>query len=256
MTDKELHKLGRRELLQLMLAQGREAEKAKQELAETQEEFEQLEEGYERLKQRLDDKDAQIHKLRAALQTMQDDAGTMNRSGILPVAIPDPDDYYALPLEPQQPVQVAPLPVEPGVLMPKRQDQISGPAQGSAAGNRIVLVNSSARYQIVTVRAGRYRRNGRDLSQLLLNQGRNVPGGRRRGAILCRGSTHPLQVNVVRNRVSYRKNRMNLSPHPDERRETSMRKFCGGSQRRAGAVETDVSAEATAVSGSYESQTD
>lgn len=255
MTDKELHKLGRRELLQLMLAQGREAEKAKQELAETQEEFEQLEEGYERLKQRLDDKDAQIHKLRAALQTMQDDAGTMNRSSILPMAIPDPDDYYALPLEPQQPIQVAPLPVEPGVLMPKRQDQIFGPAQGSAAGNRVVIVNSSARYQIMTVRAGRYRRNGRDLSQLLLSQGRNIPGGRRRAAIMCRGST-PLQVNVVRNRISHRKNRMNLSPHPDGHKGVSVRKFCGGSQRRAGAAEADASAEAAAVRDSYESQTD
>lgn len=256
MTDKELHKLGRRELLQLMLAQGREAEKAKQELAETQEEFEQLEEGYERLKQRLDDKDAQIHKLRAALQTMQDDAGTMNRSGIHPMAIPDPDDYYALPLEPEQPVQIAPLPVEPGVLMPKRQDQVSGPQQGSAAGNRIVLVNSSARYQIVTVRAGRYKRSGRDLSQLLLNQGRNIPGGRRRAAIMCRGSAQPLQVNVVRNRISHRKNRMNLSPHLDGNREASMRKYSGSSQRRAAVSDTDVSVGATALSDSYESQTD
>ena len=57
MTDKELHKLGRREMLQLMLAQGREAEKAKQELADTQEKLRQLEESYERLKRRLDDKD-------------------------------------------------------------------------------------------------------------------------------------------------------------------------------------------------------
>lgn len=255
MTDKELHKLGRRELLQLMLAQGREAEKAKQELAETQEEFEQLEEGYERLKQRLDDKDAQIHKLRAALQTMQDDTGPANRSGVLPMAIPDPDDYYTLPLEPQQPVQVAPLPVEPGVLMPKRQDQAPGPQQGQAAGNRVVLVNSSARYQIVTVRAGRYRRNGRDLSQLLLNRGRNIQGGRRRAAVMCRGSA-PLQVNVVRNRVSYRKNRMNLSPHQDEHREVSMRKYSGGSQKRASVSDTDVSAGASAVMESYESKTD
>ena len=71
MTDKELHKLGRRELLQLMLAQGREAEKAKQELAEVQDKLQQLEESYERLKRRLDDKDTQIHKLRAALQSAQ-----------------------------------------------------------------------------------------------------------------------------------------------------------------------------------------
>ena len=54
-----------------MLAQGREAEKAKQELAEVQDKLQQLEESYERLKRRLDDKDTQIHKLRAALQSAQ-----------------------------------------------------------------------------------------------------------------------------------------------------------------------------------------
>lgn len=95
MTDKELHKLSRREMLQLMLAQGREAEKAKQELADTLEKMHQLEESYERLKRRLDDKDAQIHKLRAALQTVQGNPEIQGASaqGGLPV----PDDYYAPP---------------------------------------------------------------------------------------------------------------------------------------------------------------
>lgn len=119
MTDKELHKLSRRELLQLMLAQGREAEKAKQELAETQEELKQLEEGYERLKRRLDDKDAQIHKLRAALQSVQDDPGAL--SGAAPVAMPVPDDYYAPPPE-QQAARPAQQPVMPA-QQPVRQAQ-------------------------------------------------------------------------------------------------------------------------------------
>lgn len=75
MTDKELHKLGRRELLQLLLAQGREAEKAKAKLAEVQEEMAQLEEGYERLKNRLNDKDAQILQLRESLQARRQGQG-------------------------------------------------------------------------------------------------------------------------------------------------------------------------------------
>ena len=113
MTDKELHKLGRREMLQLMLAQGREAEKAKQELADAQERMSQLEESYERLKRRLDDKDAQIHKLRAALQSVQGNPemhGTAAQAGL-----PVPDDYYAPPQAPVPqntavPQQTAPPP--------------------------------------------------------------------------------------------------------------------------------------------------
>ena len=62
MTDKELHRLGRRELLQLLLEQGREAEKTKQILAETETELHQLQETYERLRKRLDHKDEQIHE--------------------------------------------------------------------------------------------------------------------------------------------------------------------------------------------------
>lgn len=77
MTDRELHKLGRRELLQLLLAQGREAEKAKAKLAEVQEEMAQLEEGYERLKNRLNDKDAQILQLRESLQAQRQGQGLM-----------------------------------------------------------------------------------------------------------------------------------------------------------------------------------
>ncbi len=97
MTDKELHKLGRREMLQLMLAQGREAEKAKQELADTQEKLRQLEESYERLKRRLDDKDAQIHKLRSALQSVQGGVGGHQTAAAR--TLPVPDDYYAPPQE-------------------------------------------------------------------------------------------------------------------------------------------------------------
>lgn len=116
MTDKELHKLGRRELLQLMLAQGREAEKAKQELAETQDKLHRLEESYERLKGRLDDKDAQIHKLRAALQSANTDTGAI--AGAAHTAMPAPDDYYAPP--PPQAPPSTPQPPAPPVQQPIR----------------------------------------------------------------------------------------------------------------------------------------
>ncbi len=68
MTDKELHRLGRRELLQLLLEQGREAEKTRQVLTETEAELHQLQETYERLRKRLDHKDEQIHELNALLE--------------------------------------------------------------------------------------------------------------------------------------------------------------------------------------------
>lgn len=127
MTDKELHKLGRREMLQLMLTQGREAEKAKQKLAETQEKMSQLEESYERLKRRLDDKDAQIHKLRAALQSMQGNIETQ----VTAAAMPAPDDYYAPPqtaVMPATPVSQAlpesmPIQPVPPVQQPVRAAQ-------------------------------------------------------------------------------------------------------------------------------------
>lgn len=62
MTDKELHKLGRRELLQLLVSQGLEAEKVRQELAETQEKLKETQAGYEKLRGRLDEKDAEIQQ--------------------------------------------------------------------------------------------------------------------------------------------------------------------------------------------------
>lgn len=67
MTDKEMHKLSRRELLQLLLTQGRETEKLKQMLSETEGQLEQLSSNYERLKKRLDYKDDQIHDLKETL---------------------------------------------------------------------------------------------------------------------------------------------------------------------------------------------
>ena len=69
MTDKELQKLGRRELLQMLLEQAKEAERLGALLKESEEKYRELEDNYERLRGRLDKKDAQIHNLRATLQT-------------------------------------------------------------------------------------------------------------------------------------------------------------------------------------------
>ena len=68
MTDKELRKLSRRELLQMLVVQVRETGNAKQELAETTEQLRELEQNYERLRKRLDQKDARIHELVDTLQ--------------------------------------------------------------------------------------------------------------------------------------------------------------------------------------------
>ena len=63
MTEKEFSKLKRHELLQLLLAQGRETKQLEEQLADINGRFQELEEGYERLKGRLNEKDAQIEHL-------------------------------------------------------------------------------------------------------------------------------------------------------------------------------------------------
>lgn len=72
MTNRELQKLGRRELLQLLLEQAKESERLGKLLKENDEQLKQLEESYERLRERLDKKDAQIHELKDALQAERD----------------------------------------------------------------------------------------------------------------------------------------------------------------------------------------
>lgn len=104
-TDKELHKLGRKELLQLLVAQSREADNARQKLAETQEELGQLQETYERLRGRLDDKDAQIRKLREIIRQERqaqglpaDGAVPEEQTETLPQRQPEP--YLRRPYQP------------------------------------------------------------------------------------------------------------------------------------------------------------
>lgn len=67
MTEKELHKLRRQELLQLLLLQVKEAEELRQKQQETEGLLTNLEQDFERLKARLNSKDAQLHKLKGRL---------------------------------------------------------------------------------------------------------------------------------------------------------------------------------------------
>ena len=70
MTDKELQKLGRRELLQLLLDQAKETDRVSKLLRDTEEQLSQAEENYERLRERLDHKDARIHELQEQINEL------------------------------------------------------------------------------------------------------------------------------------------------------------------------------------------
>lgn len=67
MTEKELHKLRRHDLLQLLLAQGREAAQLQAQIDEMTAELNNLQEANNRFIGRMDDKDAQIEKLKGRL---------------------------------------------------------------------------------------------------------------------------------------------------------------------------------------------
>lgn len=67
MTEKELHKLRRHDLLQLLLAQGREAAQLQTRIDEMTAKLEEVQEMNGRFVGRLDDKDAQIGKLKGRL---------------------------------------------------------------------------------------------------------------------------------------------------------------------------------------------
>lgn len=71
MTDKELQKLGRRDLLQLLLDQAKETDRLSRLLRDTEEQLSRTEEGYERLRERLDHKDARIHELQDQINQLQ-----------------------------------------------------------------------------------------------------------------------------------------------------------------------------------------
>lgn len=67
MTDKELRRLRRQDLLQLLVEQSREAARLQTESDEKSEELTQLTESCERLKGKLDEKDEQLERLKEKL---------------------------------------------------------------------------------------------------------------------------------------------------------------------------------------------
>lgn len=72
MTDKELRKLRRTELLEMMIEGKQVAAAAEERVAQVEEQMRQLQETYERLRKKLDDKDEKIRELRAELQSARD----------------------------------------------------------------------------------------------------------------------------------------------------------------------------------------
>lgn len=62
MAEKELRKLNRRELLQMLLVQCEESERLQRELDEIQEQFDTMSESYGRLKCKLDVKDERLNQ--------------------------------------------------------------------------------------------------------------------------------------------------------------------------------------------------
>lgn len=68
MTEKELHRLKRHDLLELLVEQGKENVQLKQRLAETEEELEDMKAWYEKIRNRLELKDKLIQDLQKTLE--------------------------------------------------------------------------------------------------------------------------------------------------------------------------------------------
>ena len=72
MTDRELRRLRRTELLELMIEGKQTAAAAEEKVTQVEEQMRQLQETYERLCRKLDDKDEKIRELRAELKSARD----------------------------------------------------------------------------------------------------------------------------------------------------------------------------------------
>lgn len=72
MTDRELQKLSRRELLQLLLDQAKETEQLRVELAAAGEHASEMEKTFQRLRERLDEKDAKIREMGETYDRLRD----------------------------------------------------------------------------------------------------------------------------------------------------------------------------------------
>lgn len=89
MAEKELRKLNRRELLQMLLVQCEESERLQRELDEIQEQFDTMSESYGRLKckldvkdERLNQKDRRIGELAAEAEALRSEIEELKRTGM------------------------------------------------------------------------------------------------------------------------------------------------------------------------------
>lgn len=83
MADKELRKLKRRELLQMLLVQCEETERLQKELDETTAEYESLQEGYERLKEKLNIKDERLNQKDAKIAELKNEIEAIQASRLI-----------------------------------------------------------------------------------------------------------------------------------------------------------------------------
>ncbi len=80
MADRELRKLKRRELLQMLLVQCEETERLQRETDEVKKEFDKMMESYVRLKKKLDLKDARLNQKDAKIAELQETIEEMRSS--------------------------------------------------------------------------------------------------------------------------------------------------------------------------------
>ena len=78
MTDKELHKLRRSELLEMMIEQKKAVSAMEKKLSAAEGELQELRETYERLRKKLDDKDEKIRGLKEQLARASENGETLN----------------------------------------------------------------------------------------------------------------------------------------------------------------------------------
>ena len=146
MTDRELQKLGRRELLQLLLEQAKESERLRKQVGELEEQLRQTEEGYERLRDRLDSKDT-LHAEREKRETDLENVGSiaeaaLRLNGVFDAAQRAADYYlqsiqtlYPLPegveLPPPPPVWEA-APAQPAPAQAAPSQPVPPPAEEAA----------------------------------------------------------------------------------------------------------------------------
>ncbi len=83
MADKELRKLKRRELLEMLIVECQEAERLQKEADEIKAEYDALQEGYERLKHKLDVKDERLNQKDAMIAELKRTIEEMKASRLI-----------------------------------------------------------------------------------------------------------------------------------------------------------------------------